>query len=208
MRKFILLLTLAMSVMATAEVQVDDEFFAKRSTLLDNLAKETWSIKSPENVIKVNELPEVFSVDNIKADWYGEPIDPVSISFNINPETMALLVRVFNDDDVWYDHTFNSAQQCVVLTYEYDLLIDLDDEPTFDHEFSLAALEPDGTKAWISFANYGHPYAHFADHRPMSLADISPLILHLTQQQLTDIYDYLSQLSDHRYINRWPYDAL
>ena len=199
-----------MSVMATAEVQVDDVFFAKRSTFIDNLAKETWSIKSPENVIKVNELPETFYVDSIRADWYGEPIDPVYISFNINPATMALLVRVFNDDDVWYDHTFNSAQQCVVLTYE--LLIDWDslDELTFefDHEFSLAALEPDGTKAWISFANYGHPYAHFADHRPMSLADISPLILHLTQQQLNDIYDYLSQLSDHRYINRWPYDAL
>ena len=197
MKKLFCLLALAFGLTAAAQSD-DDAFFFKRATLLDYVSEQEWTLKSPAAVRDDGRLPEFFSVENVRAAAGGDAIAPVTMSFALNPETMAMLVMVGNDNDTWYHHIFNSGMDHIVYAYDLSEM----------REVSLAAVEPDGTKRWISIPNPdfgGGRATHFVVHRPMSLAEDDPLLLYLTHDQFVALTDFLGLLGEVNYINAMPY---
>lgn len=198
MRNLLCFIALAIGLTAFAQVE-DDLFFFKRATLLDYVAEQEWTLKSPSTVRDNDKLHQRLCVDNITASYFGaEILKPVSMCFGLNPETMAMMVSVCNDDDCFYDDIFNSAMDHVVYAYDLSNM----------SEVSLCAVEPDGTRRWISISNPDAGKGNdtlFVIHRAMSLPDEEPLMLHLTHDQFVALTDILAMLGEANYINTMPY---
>lgn len=197
MKHLVLLGALALSLAASAVAQDTDEFFYKRSDLLNYAAEQDWTLKTADVVNDTGHLPLSFTVNDIEASFGDKRLARVTLSMHVNLPAMTLAVTVVNDEDTWYEHIFNPSTDRVVYAYDIDGM----------NELSLAAAEPDGTKRWISFVSpdADDPRSTFAVHRPMRLPEASPLTLRLTNDQFRAIGGHLLELSDHNFINFMPY---
>lgn len=197
MKKLFCLFILAFGLTIVARGD-DDAYFFKRADLLDYASEQQWTYKSPSSIRDDAKLYEPFVMGDIKATMSGKTIKPVRLIVATNPLTMYMFINVGYDNDNRYELLLNASKDCIVYAYELSEM----------REVSLAAVEADGTKRWISIPNpdfEGSNATHFVVHRPMSLPEDEPLVLYLTHDQFVAITDYLAQLGDLNFVNAMPY---